>query len=126
MPALTDLTWTQVNAALKIMLNTNSDLITLNSYGIPSNIDIAAIVESFPADSDTTTAQGVLKFMARMFDACREAQQTANLSQPVGEKLNAFGPPTSQAPVGILVPVSRTMIGRADLASASRVVGPNA
>lgn len=126
MPPLTDLTWTQVNSALKIMLNTNSDLITLDSYGIPSTINVAAIVEIFPADSSDTTSQGVLKFMARLFDACREAQIAANVSQPIGEKLNAFGPPASQVPVGTLIPIVRTLTVRADLASANRIIGTNA
>lgn len=125
MPVVTDLTWTQLNTALKTVVQTNNDLITLDSYGQPTEIDVAAIIQSFPVDSDATTSTGVIKFMARLFDACREAQIAANANQPTGERLNAFAAPTNQAPVGTFVPIIRTMTTRADLSSASRVIGTN-
>lgn len=125
MPAVTDLTWTQLNTALKSVVQTNNDLVTLDSYGMPTAIDVAAIIQSFPLDNDNATSTGVIKFMARLFDACREAQTTANTNQPTGERLNAFAAPTNQAPVGTLVPIIRSMTTRADLSSATRVIGTN-
>lgn len=123
MAPLTDLTWKQVNTALKARLNTSNDLIDLDAYGNPATIDIGSIVQDFPKIG--SDAAGVLKFMAIMLDACRDAQATANASQPVGEKLNAFANPVTAAPQGTLVPIARTMNTRADLTSVSRIIGTN-
>ena len=89
-------------------------------------MNVAAVLGSFPVDNDNTTSTGVIKFMSRLFDACREAQTSANVNQPTGERLNAFATPTNQAPVNNFVPVVRSMTTRADLSSATRVIGANA
>lgn len=125
MPAINDLTWNQLNNALKELVGTNNNLIVLDGYGNPTTLDIGAIVEQFPADTDPVSQQGVVKFMARLFDACRNAQVAANTGQATGERLNAFSAPTSAAPVGTLVPVTRTLVTRADLSSVTKVIGTN-
>lgn len=124
MAPLTDLTWKQVNTALKARLNTSNDVIELDAYGAPGTIDVGAIVQDFPEIGDD--AAGVLKFMAIMLDACRDAQVLANNSQPTGERLSAFPAATTQAPVGTLVPITRTMTSRADLTSVTKIIGTNA
>lgn len=124
MPAVTDLTWAQLNEAFKVVLGTNTDTITVDSYGTPTEININGIVGSYPAlGSDKA---GVLKFLTRLYDACLVAQDTANTGKAVGEKLTAFRAATSTAPVGTFVPVTRTIAARHDLSSSTKIVGTNA
>lgn len=124
MAPITDLTWSQLNIALRNRLNLPSNapnIIGVDAYGLPATIDIDVIVGAFPLLGEDEA--GVVKFMAILLDACRDAQTTVNVNQPVGERLTAFPDATSAAPVGTLVPVTRTMISRADLSSVTKVLG---
>lgn len=125
MPPITDLSWNQLNAA--VVARTGQQAISFDAYGLPSVIDIGAIIDAFPMIQVGSTDEeaGVIRFMAVLYDCCRDAQQAVNLNQPAGEKLNAFPSPTTQAPVGTLVPIVRTLNTRADLTSVSKVVGAN-
>lgn len=129
MPAVTDLTWTQLNTALKQQLNITSDLIVVDSYGVPKSIDIAKIVDGFsydPNQTEFTDQQGVIKFLNRLHDACRIAQEKVNQGKAVGEKLTAFGAATATTPRGNLVPLTRTITSQADLSTSVKIVGTNA
>lgn len=124
MAPLTDLTWIQLNTALKARLGTSNNPIDLDAYGYPESINIGTVVKDFPEIGNDVV--GVLKFMAVMLDACRDAQVLANNSQPTGERLSAFPAATTQTPVGTLVPITRTMTSRADLTSVTKIIGTNA
>lgn len=119
MAAVTDLTWSQLNTALKQLLGTTNDVITIDGYGIPTDININAIASV--GDNGT----GVIKFMTRLFDAARVAQETANTGKTTGEKLSTFAAPTNAAPSNNLVSITRTIVSRADLTSATKIVGTN-
>jgi len=125
MPAVTDITYSQLNNALRDQLGLHSDPITFNANGMPESIDIMLIIESMPLDMSNNATGGVVKLMTRLFDACRQAQNTINDGQPAGERLNTFAAPTAQALVGNLIPIVRTMTTRADFSSADKVVGTN-
>lgn len=129
MAAITDLTWTQLNVALKELTGTSSadpNLITTDAYGIPTSINITKVVGGItgsPADPSSVT--GVIKFLNRLHDACRMAQESVNQGKAAGEKLSAFGAPTSATPKGNLVPITRTIVSQADLSTATKIVGIN-
>lgn len=125
MAPVTDLTYQQLNDALRNQLGVTSDLITFDAYGMPDTISIMAIIETIPIDPSGNATGGVVKLMTRLFDACREAQNAVNQNQPAGEKLNTFAAPTAQALAGNLIPIVRNMTTRADFSSADRVVGTN-
>lgn len=130
MPAVTDLTWTQLNNALKQLTGENSNLITVDGYGVATAIDVVKVIGGFNVDPQTndgmSTTTGVLKFVTRLHDACRIAQETANKDKAIGEKLTAFGAATAATPRGNLVPITRSLTSQADLSTAIKVVGTNA
>ena len=123
MAPITDLSWRLLNTKLKQRLGVNQDLIEIDAYGRPTTIDIGAILQDPPMSEDGSTALGVVKCLAILLDSCRDGQVEVNTGQPAGERLDAFPAPTSAAPVGTLVPVTRTMVARADLSSVTKVIG---
>lgn len=125
MPAVTDITYQQLNNALREQLGLHSDLIAFDANGMPESIDIMLIIESLPLDISNNATGGVIKLMTRLFDGCRQAQNTINEGQSAGERLNTFAAPTAQALAGNLIPIVRTMTTRADFSSADKVVGTN-
>lgn len=128
MPAVTDLTWRQLDDALKQLTGATIDIIRLDNSGAVSGIDIAKVLSSTSTQidaNDPMSTTGVIKFITRLYDACKLAQETANQNKATGEKLSAFGVATAAAPKGTLVPITRTMTTQADLSSATRIVGTN-
>lgn len=122
---MTDLTWTQLNTALQQLLGTNNSLINTTENGVTTiSLHINPIISGTEISGLSTS--GVIKFMTRLHDACRIAQETANQGKATGERLTAFGAATAAAPRGALVPISRTMITQADLSTATKIVGTNA
>lgn len=127
MPAVTDLTWSQLNIALKQLTGSSlNSIITVDAYGIPTNINILEAVGGISPDlAQPEATVGVIKFITRLYDACKIAQDMANQGKTTGEKLNAFGVATAAAPKGTLVPITRTIVSQADLSSATKIVGTN-
>lgn len=126
MAPITDLSWTQLNNALNARLGlAPNNAIVMDAYGVPASIDLGAILKDIPIDSNTNAYTGVIKFICILLDACRDAQVAINPSVPAGERLLAFPAATTAAPVGTLVPITRTVNSRADLTSVTRVVGTN-
>lgn len=123
MAAITDLNWAQVNEALKQLVGTNVDIIALDSYGVPTNLLISSVVGSYP-EVDGGKG-GVVKFLARLHDACVMAQEAANTGKVAGEQLKAFQPAIAGTAVGTFAPISRTLKARHDLSSSTKVIGTN-
>lgn len=121
MPAITDLTWQQLDSAFE-QLGVATPLI-VDSYGNVSGINIAQILGStVPVP---TTGTGIIKLMQKLLEACRIAQEAANTGQPAGERLAAFPLPVTGAAANGLVPVTRSVAGRVDISSATVIIGTN-
>lgn len=124
MSVVTDLTWSQLNTALQQLLGTNTSLINANENGVTViTLNINPIISG--TEVDGLSALGVIKFITRLHDACRIAQEAANQGKTTGEKLSAFGAATAAAPRGTLVPITRAMVTQADLSTATKIVGTN-
>lgn len=117
--AVTDLTWSQINDALKQVLKTNADLVTVDSNGNPTSVNIGAIT------GGSSNNFSVIKFMNVIHDAGIIAQASANTGKPAGERLNSFSNPVNAAPVNNFVQTTRTIVSRVDLRSATSIVGTN-
>lgn len=123
MPAVTDLTFTQLNTALNQILGT-----TANNYIELTNDETGNLVRlnlTALAQADSLNDEGVIKVFSILLEAARKAQETANTGKTTGEKLSAFPAPTNGAPANNFVPVTRTMTARHDLTSATKIVGTN-
>lgn len=122
MAAVTDLTWTQLNIALKQVLGVTDPSINVisNIEGEATDLSITSLI-----GNNIYVEGGVIKAMSILLEACRRAQETANTGKTTGERLNAFPAPTNGAPANNFVPVTRAMTARADLTTATRIVGTN-
>lgn len=123
MAAVTDLTWTQLNSALKQVLGVSSDIIYL-VQGEESHLAV-----DFPllaGGANSMNSEGVIKAFSILLEAARRAQETANTGKATGERLSAFPAPVNGTPANNFVPVTRSMTARADLSSATKIVGTNA
>ena len=67
----------------------------------------------------------MVKFFSLLCRAANLAQTEANTDQLDGEKLTAFSAATLRTPIGGYVPLTRTFVCRAELASADVIVGSN-
>lgn len=115
MAVLADLTWQQL-----------AEQLPPNAISVSSNgklmIDIAAIIS---AESSSLSTQGVVKFFSIMFSAANKAQTIANESQDNGEKLVAFNPATIGNAVDGYITLTRPFVCRAELATATNIIGTN-
>ena len=85
MAALTDLTWAQLADALE-----GNAKIFVGEDPV-GNIGVLISVPAVNGDTvGTLTDQGVVKFLLRLREAARAAQETANQNQTPGEMLDAF------------------------------------
>lgn len=123
MAAVTDLTWAQVNEALKDLLDTNAEVIGLDEYGNPVTIDIESVINSHSEDAGGKT--GVVEFASKFFDACAKAQTLANDGLDLAEQLTAFRPIVAGPLIGTLMSVNRTVSAQHDLSSSSIILGTN-
>lgn len=72
---------------------------------------------------DALAKPGVVKALAILLDAAYKTQLTVNTGQAVGERLAAFPPPSSGAIANGFAPVTRSLISRAEVATAVNVIG---
>ena len=114
MAVLADLTWQQLAEQLP------SNAISVSNGKL--TIDVAAIIN---ADSSSLSTAGVIKFFSVMFSAANKAQTTANASQDTGEKLAAFSPATVGNAVDGYITLTRPFVCRAELATATNIIGIN-
>lgn len=115
MTALADLTWQQL-----------AEQLPLNAVSVGSNgkliIDVATIINT---DSSNLSTAGVVKFFSVMFSAANKAQNAANESQDNGEKLTAFSSATVGSAVDGYIALTRPFVCRAELATATNIIGTN-
>lgn len=126
MPAVTDLTWAQLERAhdgswLK-QINVNADQNAPNPT-FHWVLDIGAVLGQ-PV-TDINAEQGVVKVLIRLLATARAAQEVANTGKATGEKLAAFAAPTTGTPNNGTVPITYSVAGRALLSSATQIVGAN-
>lgn len=115
MPAITDLTWEQIQQAC-------SDP-TAISYNATDGIVIR--VGKITGDTYANlAASGVVEFMNKLHTICAAAQSTANLNQPAGERLASFPPQSASAPSSGYVTVTQSIVSRIPL-NYSTIIGPN-
>ena len=112
MASLTDLTLAQVEAQLP------AGSITIAAGKATLDLSLAS---GQPLDAMTDV--GVVKLLARLHQACYDAQQEANTNQIAGERLAAFGAPVNGGTINGYVPTTRALITRSELSSATNVVG---
>ena len=114
--APTDITWNQVNQSLIDMGLTAP--ITIDAYGNGTAININNVVS-------TRSASSAVEFVSRLLEACRNAQEVANNGKVAPDRLTSF--PTSTIGTATLgyVPVTRSVVGRYELASAKKIVAAN-
>lgn len=122
MAPVTDLTWVQLNEAFQNLLQTNENIISTDAYGRPTNFNFTPII---PEINSQQNPLGVLKFVTKLLDACKIAQDRVNAEIPKGEKLNSFPAVTNKAPANNLVEITRTVVTKSDLNTATKVVGNN-
>ncbi len=122
MPAVTDLTWAQINEAFSRQ-NPGVDVIPTTLINGKLYLDLSLFSESQVTD---TTQDGVIKTLTKLWDLARAAQENANTGRAVGEKLVAFPPPTFGAATNGQAPITRQIAARVVLNSATQIVGTNA
>ena len=126
MPAPNDLTWEQLQAGFTELgiSNVLSEEMVNGIYN--TNFDLTPIVGSVSLRN-----AGVMKFISKLLDACRIAQERANLDdngnlRPSGERLDAFPAPVTGTIVAGQVPVNKTVRTRSDLTSVTKITGATA
>lgn len=105
MPAITDLTWQQLESAL-------------GSLGVVSISGGTIVIKPAVLTGDTMdslTSSGVIEFMHKLREACSAAQSTVNNGQAVGERLAAFPASTATSPSNGYVTVTQQIITRVPL-----------
>lgn len=122
MPAVTDLTWQQINDAFAVQ-NPGVDVVPITVISGKAYIDLSVLNDTAVA---ALTQFGVIKSATRFIDLARIAQETANTGKATGEKLTAFPVPTFGTLANGFAPVTRTVTARAVLSSATQIVGTNA
>jgi formylmethanofuran dehydrogenase subunit A len=115
MAALTDLTWQQLASKLPtgaITVSTDNKVV----------IDVSAVNDG---TIDGLTDTGVVKFFSLLFTAANKAQTDANVDQVDGERLSAFSPATIGTNANGLITLTRPFVCRAELATATNIIGTN-
>lgn len=126
MPAPNDLSWEQLQSAFA-QLGINNIINGSTANGIYRiNFDLSEVVSV-----GSLRDPGVIKFISKLLDACRIAQERVNLDEngnlkPAGERLDAFPPPTTGTIVVGQVPIIKSVRTRSDLSSATRITGATA
>ena len=126
MVAPNDLTWQQLQAGLAELgyVSTLAGKTVDGIYRI--SFDTSEIT-----NANTITDPGVLKFISKLLDACKVAQDRLNLDsegklKPAGERLDAFPPATTGVIANGQVPTIRTVRTRSDLSSVTKITGATA
>lgn len=128
MAAITDLTWIQLLSGLDELglghlLDTSRANSLSDEVGIYHlRIDLKRIPNW---QGKTLQDEGVIWFVSKLLDACRRAQETANINQAAGERLNAFPNPNTGGVTNNFAPVTRSVIARHDLSSSQNIIGAN-
>ena len=120
MPAITDLTFSQLSDALG---TTGAVYVAEDPL---SNITVQLSISAINDEQINSTANfGVVKFLTRLREACHKAQEAVNQSQAVGEKLDAFPAATSTGSVvdGYVQQVG-SVKSKIAVATATQIVGP--
>lgn len=122
MATITDLTWEGFATALAEIVGDSQVVIQSSNDGVQA-IDIKLLIgeieEISPIDG------GVVKAIDRLLEACYVAQERANDNMPDEERLASFVAPIESTPIDGYVPITRTMVSRADLSSVTRIIGSN-
>lgn len=114
MAAITDLTWQQL-----------ADKLPANAVKLDTGKVIIDVGVLTGTTVDGLTDTGVVKAIAALMSAGFQAQATVNEPQVAGEKLAAFNTPVNGAIASGYVPITRAIVTRAELASATNIVAPN-
>ena len=115
MAILTDLTWQQLATKLP------AGAITVGTGGaVTINV---ALVNSDTVDA--LTDLGVTKFFSLLFSAANKAQTDANETLETGERLAAFSAASIGANANGYITLTRPFVCRAELATATVIVGTN-
>jgi hypothetical protein len=115
MAVLTDLTWQQLATKLP------NGAITVGAGG-------AVVINVALVNGDTVDAltdMGVTKFFSLLLSSANKAQTDANVTQEDGEKLSAFNPATIGTNANGFITLTRPFVCRAELATATNIVGTN-
>ena len=120
MPAITDLTFSQLSDALG---TTGAVYVAEDPLG---NITVQLSISAINDEQINSTANfGVVKFLTRLREACHKAQEAVNQPQAVGEKLDAFPAATSTgAVVDGYVQQIGSVKSKIAVATATQIVGP--
>lgn len=121
MAAITDLTFAQLADALG---TPNAIYVAEDPLGnITVQLSVGAI-NNETINSPATT--GVVKFLTRLREACNKAQETANVGQAEGEKLDAFPSATSTGSVlDGYVQQTGVIKSKIAVATATQIIGQN-
>ncbi len=112
--AVTDLTWQTLATKLPAgAISVISGEVVINA-GLVNGDSISAL-----------TDDGVVKFFSMLFSAANKAQADANVDQEDGERLAAFAPATIGSNSNGLITLSRPFVCRAELATATNIIGTN-
>lgn len=112
MAAITDLTCQQWQAQLPAGSLTVVSGKVMMDLGVVSGLTI-----------DALTDPGVIKVLTVLLNAGLAAQTSVNTGQVAGERLAAFGVPTSGSIVNGYAPTTRPFTSRSEVATATNVVG---
>lgn len=116
MPALTDLTWQQLNDIFE------NPLIAQVAGG-ESTTNLMLNLTILSPEFITTDQTGVVKALAKLLEIARKAQEKLNEGKPAGEKLAAFPAPTVGATINGYAPVTRSLASRHELSTTTSIVG---
>jgi hypothetical protein len=129
MPAVTDLTWGDLNQGLrKITQESDGNFISIITPDTTfAQRKLAIFIDDLiPGAAADLAGAGVIKLLTILLDAARLQQETLNQGKAAGEKLTAFPPATFGTLANGFAPITRTLTARAVLSSATQIVGTNA
>lgn len=128
MPAVTDLTWGDLNQGLKKLVGEDGNFVSIITPDATfSNRKLAIFIDDLiPGAEADLSKVGVIKLLTMLLDAARLQQETLNQGKVAGERLTAFPAPTFGNLSNGFAPITRTITARAVLSSATQIVGTNA
>lgn len=128
MPAVTDLTWGDLNQGLKKLVGEDGNFVAIiTPEATFGSRKLAIFIDDLiPGAEADLSKVGVIKLLTMLLDAARLQQETLNQGKAAGEKLVAFPPPTFGSAVNGQAPVTRQIAARVVLSSATQIVGTNA
>ena len=128
MPAVTDLSWGDLNQGLKRLVGEDGNFVGIITPDATfTNRKLAIFIDDLlPNAALDLNGTGVIKLLTMLLDAARLQQETLNQGKATGEKLTAFPAPTFGVLTNGFAPITRTVTARAVLSSATQVVGTNA